>query len=360
MIDHPRGSLLDTARLHYWLGPWASGQTPSDDRVISRPVFGLPVGSRLYAPADRAPRGAFLISPGLHFDGPRDPRMDRLARIFATAGFIVLSPAVPDLMTLRLTPRVAGQVSHAFDVLLDAPELPAGCRPAVFSISVGSLAALRLAARPEVSQLIVFGGYADPAALIRSLTESPDEDRKTRATARDPLNAPAAFCTLFDHIGDAADAAELRDAWLGMVRATWPRSELKVPGGTLHVPIARAFAAELPKRLRRMFLIGCGALPGGWPLCEAALATGAYAYLDPRPHLGAIECPVTIVHGISDDVIPFAQAGELERALPAGVARPTLATGMLAHSNAVPLTGRAAAITRELVTFHRICRAISA
>jgi fermentation-respiration switch protein FrsA (DUF1100 family) len=143
-----------------------------------------------------------------------------------------------------------------------------------------------------------------------------------------------------------------------MVRSTWPRPEVKVPNGTLHFPLARAFAAELPRRLRPLFLTGCGALPGGWPLCEAALATGAYAYLDPRPHLAAIECPVTIVHGISDDVIPFTQAGELERALPAAVARPTLATGMLAHSST--LVPRAAALTRELVTFHRICRAISA
>lgn len=340
----------DTARLHYWLGPWASGHVPSADRVSVRHVAGLPVGSRLYAPIDREPRGAFLISPGMSYDGPRDPRMDRLARIFATAGHVVLSPAVPDLMALHLTPRVTDTVARAFDTLLDAPELPLGCRPSVFSVSVGSLAALQLAAaRPVISQLVVFGGYADPAALIRALVEG----------RHDPLNGPPAFITLLDHIASPGDRTELRDAWLGMVRATWPRPELKVPGSVLHHPMARAIAAELPKRLRKLFLVGCGALPGGWPLCETALATGAYEYLDPRPHLSAIECPVTIIHGLTDDVIPFAQAGELERALPAGVARPTLATGMLAHSTSVPLS-RASAITRELVTFHRICRAISA
>jgi pimeloyl-ACP methyl ester carboxylesterase len=351
-------AMRDSARLRYWLGPWASA-SELPERVSVRAVAGLPTGSRLYAPAEREPRGAFLISPGLAYQGPSDPRMDRLARIFATAGFVVLSPAVPDLMGLRLTANVPYEVNAALDALLDAPETPLGTRPAVFSVSVGSLAALRLAAMREgmISQLVVFGGYADPTALIRSLTLAP----------RDPLNSPAALVTLLDRIPGAPtgeDAELLRDAWRGMVRATWPRSELKVAGSTLHHPIARAIAADLPTQLRRLFLIGCGALPGAWAACEAALAApgNPFGYLDPRPDLHRLSCPVTIVHGIADDVIPFAQAGELERALPAGIARPTLATGMFAHSNTVALTSvasRATAIARELVTFNRICSTLT-
>jgi pimeloyl-ACP methyl ester carboxylesterase len=353
--------LRDAARLRYWLGPWSSAKD-RPDRVSVRRVDGLPIGSRLYAPSDREPRGAFLISPGLHYDGPSDPRMDRLARIFATAGFVVMSPAVPDLMALRLTANVTYDVAAALAALLDAPETPSGCRPAVFSVSVGSLAALRVAAMTEkhalISQLVVFGGYADPAALIRSLTDAP----------RDPLNSPAAMITLLDRIPGAptgADADELRDAWRRMIHATWPRPELKVAGGQLHFPVARAIASGLSRQLQRLFLVGCGVLPGAWPLCEAALAAPGrpFDYLDARPDLHRVTCPVTIVHGISDDVIPFAQAGELERALPAGVAKPTLATGMLAHSSTVALTSvatRATALARELVTFNRICSAIGA
>ncbi|MEO8701890.1 MAG: hypothetical protein ABI867_17730 [Kofleriaceae bacterium] len=344
----------DAMALRYWLGPWARPECP--DGVTVRAVAGLPEGSRLYAPVGREPRGAFLISPGLHFEGPADPRMDRLARIFAIAGFVVLSPAVPDLMALRLTANVAGEVEQALRALLDAPELPLGCRPAIFSVSVGSLAALRLITRPEyaavISQLVVFGGYADPHALIRALTEAP----------RDPLNAPAAMITLLDRIPGAPrgdEANELRDAWRRMIRTTWPQPALKVPGGTAHHAIARTIAEDLQRQLRRLFLIGCGVQDGAWMLCEAALrAPGApFAYLDPRPDLDRIACPVTIVHGIGDDVIPFVQARELEAALPRGVAQPTLATGMLAHSQTVPMH-RATAIARELRTFNQICRAI--
>jgi len=357
MID-VLSTVRDSARLRYWLGPWApAAERP--ERVTLRDVRGLHAGSRLYAPLDREPRGAFLISPGLHYEGPSDPRMDRLARIFASAGFVVMSPAVPDLMQLRLTPAVTVDVARALEALLDAPELPAGCRPAIFSVSVGSLAALRVASivrfSSAISHLVVFGGYADPIALIRSLTLEP----------RDPLNRPAAMLTLLEHLpgapaSDGADAELLREAWREMVRTTWPHPALKVPGGTLHHPIARAIAGELPSHLQPLFAIGCGVLPGAWELCEAALASPGdpYAYLDPRPHLEQLACPVTIVHGVADDVIPFEQAGELGGALPAAVAFTTLATGLLAHSNAVAPAGRAMAVVRELRTFNRICRAI--
>ena len=340
-------TLLDAARLRYWLGPWSTGGAPRD--VAVRVVAGLPEGSRLYAPAERAPRGGLLISPGLHPDGPADPRLDRLARILADAGFVVLSPAIPSLMALELAPRVLDDVARALAALRAAPELPASCAPSLFAISVGSLAALRLAAREELGQLVVFGGYADPVALIRSLTDSP----------RDPLNRPAAMLTLYDHLPGAPcgrDADRLRAAWRRTIRATWPQAALKVGGGTRHHPIARAIAAELPRHLRELYLVGCGVVPGAWELCEQAL--GACSYLDPRPHLAGIACPVTIVHGVADDVIPFAQADALDRALPPHVARTRLATGMFAHSRA---TGpRALALARELRTFDRICRALGA
>jgi pimeloyl-ACP methyl ester carboxylesterase len=347
-------AVRDAAQPGYGLGPWASSPD-RPERVTMRPIADAGAGSRLYAPAERMPRGAFLISPGLHFEGPCDPRMDRLARIFANAGFVVLVPAVRDLMSLRITANVTYDVAAALTALLDAPELPVGCRPAIFSVSVGSLAGLRVAAmyRSMISHLVVFGGYVDPIALIRALT-APD--------ARDPLNAPAAMITLLDRMPNAPtgdDAVTLRDAWRAMIRATWPRRELKVAGSTLHHPIARAIASDLPRHLQRMFLVGCGVLPGAWSLCEAGFAAPGrpFDYLDPRADLHRIECPVTIVHGITDDVIPFAQAGELERALPAGVARPTLATGMLAHSSTVGIS-KLGGLARELVTFNRICRAI--
>jgi len=339
------------ARLRYWLGPWASS-TARPAQVAVRPVDGLPPGSRLYTPTDRAPRGGLVISPGLHYDGPGDPRMDRLARILATAGFVVLSPASPDLMQLALTPSVIDDLVRAVDALLAAPELPAGARPALFSVSVGSLAALRVAAMPRfahrISQLVVFGGFADPVALMRALTQRP----------RDPLNQPLALLTLLMHGPDApcaTDAQRLRDAWHRMIRATWPRGELKRPGSTGHHPIALALAAELPARLRPLFLVGCGVQPGAWSHCASALARDHFAYLDPRPHLATLTCPVTIIHGVADNVIPFEQAGALAAALPAAVRCTVLPTGLIAHSSTVAPSGRPLAVVRELHQLHRIC-----
>ena len=76
------------ARLAWWLGPW-SGRAARPGNVSKRPLRiadGDGGPSYLYAPVDRAPRAAWLISPGLHHDGPDDPRMDRFASVLASAG----------------------------------------------------------------------------------------------------------------------------------------------------------------------------------------------------------------------------------------------------------------------------------
>ncbi len=344
-------ALSRSARLLYWLGPW-SPKTSSPGGVSVRAVAGLPAGSRLYAPVDGVARGAILISPGLHYDGPADPRMDRLARILATAGFVTLSPASPSLMAMQLRPAAIATLEHALEALLSAPERPLGVRPAIFSVSVGSLAALTVAAsarfQDAVSRVIVFGGYADPTALMRALT----------VDARDPLNRPTALLTLLEHVPGAprgADLARLHDSFRAYLRATWPCDELKIPGGDAHHPIARMFAAELPARLSRWFLVGTGVLGGAWELCEAAFAAARpeLGYLDPRAQLAGLRCPITIVHGAGDHVIPSAQAAALEAALPPGLPCQRVVTGMYAHSSA-----SFSYAATELARFGRIFRAL--
>jgi hypothetical protein len=104
--------------------------------------------------------------------------MDRLARIFATAGF-VMSPAVRDLMGLRLTANVTRgrrRARRAARRAGDAARLPPGRVQRVRRLARGAAAAAMrghdLAGR-RVRRL------RHPTALIRSLTLDP----------RDPLNS---------------------------------------------------------------------------------------------------------------------------------------------------------------------------
>ncbi len=341
-LDATRSALV----LARWLGPWAGERTAP--AAIMRGELPVPAAggrpafrARVFRPA-RPARRAFLLAPGLHHAGPDDPRMDRFATILAASGAVVVAPAIPDFLALRVTPDAAGDFERALEAA--RPLVPA--RPALVSISFGSLLVLRLAAaRPDaIERAILFGGYADFAAAVRFCLTGP--------APRDPLNRPVVFINLVDQLaaGDARDV--LAAAWRRYVERTWGRPELKAP--ERWQPIARAVAAELAPALRPLFLAGCGAEPGGDPECLAALDGMDLGFLDPRPLLPAVRCPVTIVHGVDDDVIPYTQAAELARALPD--ARVPL-TGLYAHTGRGRLRPWSAA--RELATFARLVRLLS-
>lgn len=340
---------LDAARstfvLARWLGPWASDhRAPA---AVERTALIVPASAARPAFTARVfrvagARRAFLVAPGLHHAGPDDPRMDRFCAVLAAAGAVVVAPAIPDFLALRVTPDAALDFERALDAA--RPLLPA--RPAVFSISFGSLLALRLAAaRPgAIERLILFGGYADFAAAIRFCLAGPPP--------RDPLNRPVVFINLADQLAAAGAREPLVAAWRAYVERTWGRPEMKQPDRWQAV--AHAGAAALAPELRPLFLAGCGAAPGGDPDCLAALGRMDLGFLDPRPLLPAIDCPVDILHGIDDDVIPYTQAAELARGLPH--ARVHL-TGLYAHTGRSRL--RLASAARELLTFARLVRLLS-
>jgi len=364
-VRHP-SAYLTLAR---WLGPWAGdqGQPP----VRRRPLWIEPerpgdrrFEARVYLPAAGRPRGVYLIAPGLHYAGPADPRMDRFCAILAAAGAAVVAPFLPDYTALRIDARAERDFERSFAAALALPERPPGVRPGVFSISFGSLLALRLAAGPAgdaLGRLVLFGPYVDWADTVHfCLTGEIDGHRHGN---RDPLNQAVVFMNLVGELpGAPADPAPLLAAWRRYVEATWGRQEMKVGGR--HAEVARAIAAELPAPLRPLYLIGCGAEPGALDLVRAALggAGERASFLDPRPLLPAIRCPVTLVHGIDDDVIPYVQSQRLAAALPPAARARIRLTGLYGHtSQAAGARLRAApALARELYTMVRILDDIAA
>ena len=100
------------ARLARWLGPWTPAyRRPHDVRTRTLEISCTapdhrPMRAWIYAPTSRAPAGSLLLVPGLHFAGPADPRLDRFARILASAGLVVLAPFLPDFISQVLDPRV--------------------------------------------------------------------------------------------------------------------------------------------------------------------------------------------------------------------------------------------------------------
>lgn len=322
-------SLGRLTRLARWLGPWASerrvpGGVTRVEEVVEGPAG--PIRQWIYQP--RRPTGALLLVPGLHFAGPADPRMDRFARVLAKAGYWVCAPFLPTFIDMRLEPRLIDDAFAVFDALLARADRPAG-KPGVFSISFGSLPALRIAAgRPDqVGSTILFGGYADWKTALRfSITGGDD-------VPHDPLNRPIVFINLVEHLPDApADPEPLLAAWRRYLKATWGKPEMKIDGAWQAV--ARGVAETLAPELKGLFRLGCGLAPGALDVAKAALQrSGAERdWLDPRPFMADIRTPVIIVHGADDDVIPYTQAQVLCDALPAASRAGLFVSGLYGHT----------------------------
>jgi len=360
-------SLGTLARLARWLGPW----TADDARPggVERHAVDVPArapGERafrawVYGPRGRRPRGSLLVVPGLHYAGPSDRRLDRFAAVLADAGIVVLAPFLPDFSEMRVGRGLVRDTERALEALLELPGRPPG-RPGAFSISFGSMPALRLASSErygdELAGLVVFGGFADWNETIR-FSLSGDGDRP-----HDPLNQPVVFMNLIEHLEERpSDATSVMEAWFDYVRATWGRPEMKER--ERHAAVAERIAGELDDAARELFLVGCGLLPGGFERCSRALerAGDGYAWIDPRPYLEGIRCPVYLVHGRDDDVIPHTHAALLAKAMPDHASVQVHVTGMYAHTGKAGLgemLRRAPEMARELRSMVAILRAITA
>ncbi len=350
-----------------WLGPWAAqerapgGIERRELLVAPRGAGDRPFPAWLYLPK-RRPAGAYLIAPGVHFNGPADPRLDRLCRVLATAGFVVLSPFLPDYLALTVRPSVINDLERALACLRSEPAANK-LRPGIFSISFGSLPALALAGRlsDQLNGVIVFGGYANFDATAAFLLTG-NHDGKVHER-HDPTNQAVVFINILPYLPEPPhNAAALAQAWFDFARATWNQPEMRSRDRMRQV--AAELAATITNSDRGLFMRGCGLEPGGVELWRQAVVRGRALWdaLDVRGYVKGVRCPVYLVHGYDDDVIPYSQMEALRAALPPGVVAGAYLTGWYGHTtraNLRDLARMAPALTREGITMLRILRALA-
>ena len=362
---------MSIAKLVEWLGPWAGTRLPRDvvrtSVELPRTGDALPLRAYVYRPARGRAIGAYLLSPGLHYLGPEDPRSDRFARVLGAAGFIVVAPFLPDYLDLQLAPRATDDLAVAWESVEAEARSQRLPRPAIFSISFGSQPAIALAARDthraRVGALVLFGGFADFDATVKfAITGKHDARDAAPAAAYDPLNVPVVFLNLLPYMPIEGDREALARAWRAFVQRTWGKPEMK--SRSEHAPVAEDIAQYLYSEAdREMFRVGCGLRPGAIAHVERALSQGetrdAFAFADPRPDLARVLAPVVVVHGQEDDVIPWIEAEKIRASLPAGHPHRVYLTGMYGHSGTSKLAN-VRAIAREGRTLLAIVRAMVA
>lgn len=281
--------------------------------------------ARVYRPHNRPPRGALLLIPGFHYAGPDDPRMIRFASVLAHAGLLVYAPSLRSFRDLRLREDVLDDAGDAFEALCAHVDRPAR-KPGILSVSFGCLPALKTAARygEQVGGILTFGGFADWAQTAHfSLFGAPNRPH-------DPLNRPAMFLNLLDHLPAPADRSALEAAWRRFIERTWGQPEMRAR--PQFEAVARGLLDTVAVSDRTLFLQGCDLEAGGEQLAREAIERGDWAWLDARADLPHIVGPLVFVHGADDDVIPVEQAEMLRAACSPHQDARRLITGMYGHS----------------------------
>ncbi|MEO1271259.1 MAG: alpha/beta hydrolase [Myxococcota bacterium] len=358
-------SLLFLAR---WMGPWSDPKSvpvgiERVERTIPAQDGRPPMRMWVYRPTQKRSRGALLVSPGFHFLGPADPRVNRFLSILAGSGLTVGSPFLPDYLDLNFDPGVIIDFGRAFDAFERDPWRPDGAPDVgLFSISFGSLPVLRTASDParaeRVRGVICFGGFAD----LKEALEFSVGLREEAGVTRDPLNNPALFMNMWPWFNEQPEQPErLHEAWRHYVERTWGRPEMLAR--ELHEPIAYDIAQELPEELRQLFLQGCALEPGGDTIALEALKNrGPMQWADPRPYLAGLRAPVILVHGRDDNVIPVRHLHLLAEAMPSHIPVQTFVTGLYGHSatdGLLDLLGQVSQLVVELWTMVQVLQKIA-
>jgi len=252
----------------------------------------------------------------------------------ASVGYLVMVPRIRSFADLQIRPEAYDDAEQALGALRELPDYPVGGRTDLLSISFGSSLAIHLASRTslqsQIRRVLIYGGFADWKKTMQFALSG-------NATAKhDPLNRPVVYMNLlesFDVDGEAQ--VELIEAWGRFCRDTWGREEMKIPYAATRT--AREIARRIHPSSQALFLEGCNVSSNPEEAdyrCLEALERGDYSWLDQTAKFAKVSCPVTVIHGRDDDVIPYTQAEELFQSLNIEAQEQMLISGLYAHTKA--------------------------
>lgn len=254
----------------------------------------------LYRPSH--PRGGLLLVHGLSVAGRRQPDLERLARLVAERGLLVMVPHFEGLAAFRLTGTEVAEIRAAIGHLrrLAGPVGVAG-----FSFGAGPML-LAAADIPGLRLVGSFGGYADLRRVITFITTGLHTWQGQRLLhPQEEYNRWKALALLVGLIDPGRDRAALAAI------ATRKLANPLDATGALEADLGPAGQAMLALVLNRRAEVVeslIEALPAG---VRAALAR-----LSPLAAVSRIRARLLIAHGAGDASIPFTESLRLAAAAP--------------------------------------------
>jgi pimeloyl-ACP methyl ester carboxylesterase len=312
LLVNPLLNAVFAVRLALSLQTLASGSTeqPSSLREIKirRRVGAQNYDALLYFPAKSPATSAIVLVPGLSELGCYHPRFIALSRLLADKGLLVITPDIREFRAFQITAEPISQILFWYD---QAQKLEGGEKvraTGVAGISFSGTLALIAAARPEIRDKVGFAVAIGPYCnLIRCARGWFAAGPVTAAGDSYPTRFYARWIVMLsalDMIESERDRLFLRSVLENLLLQKT-------------VPPARA---NLTSEGMRWYALATGretqSDPGLSREIEQYLVSCIYPQVDPEPALATLRCPVFLIHGAYDDLIPPEESLELHRRIP--------------------------------------------
>jgi pimeloyl-ACP methyl ester carboxylesterase len=318
-------------------------RVPVTVEMVTVPSRHGPLRSRLFVPS-RIRRAVTLVA-GVNMLGIDEPRLYGLAYEVASVGIAVLTPETPDLARFAITPRTTDMIEDSALWLSGQPRLARNGRIGMMGISfsgaLSTVAAGRPRLRDRVDYVFSFGGYASFPRVLRFLCTG----KEAALDPAGPSGAPAEVYRRPHDYGVAiilldtaerivpADQAEtLRAAILKfLAAATYDLIDRRLAARTFEEATAMAEAMPEPARTLMRQVNERDVEQLGALLEPVIRSEGQDPALSPEKST-APACPVFLLHGTDDAVIPAIESLRLAHYLQGKTRVRTLLSSVITHA----------------------------
>lgn len=308
-IYKPAGNLILAGRLLVAIKSVADGKTGEALDVVQARV-GRASGTGeeqavVYRPARSTPASAVVLVPGISELGCYHPRLMALSRYLAANGFLVVTPDIRLLRTFRMSPQTVDQIAFWFR---QVPTLDGGSRVRISGlsgISFSATLAILAAARPEIRDRVSFifgiGAYDDPLRCSRGWFAA-------GPVTMSPGYYPTRYYARWIVMLGALALVPRQEEREYLERALTDLLSLKP------APPAPPDLSPIAQRWLRLALMPEDQSDRELTTAiEEHMAAVLYRGISPEPAAAAIRCPVFLVHGAYDDLIPPEESLRLAR-----------------------------------------------
>ncbi len=264
------------------------------------------------------PRGTVMVVHGMSPLGIQDPRLHGLCHAMAAAGYQAVAPELAAIAAQKIRGQEIGIVSRVVREIYKDPDLCPGDRPALFAPSFSGAIIMAAAARRDtahmVSAILTVGAPGEIDNTLRFLLGRQDIDDFGRLVC----------IRNFIHL-TVGPNPNLRRALDAAIVDNWYKKET-LPG----------VLASIPVRDRRLF--ERLQTDNAFRLSHANRILPKIKHLvhvmNIMNHVPDIQAPVTLVHGIDDNVIPPEESMHVyERLQKFGVPSRLVVTPLITHGD---------------------------